>query len=42
MYTQSWDPIIATGFGMIGCEWITLSYREYWEDRRNTLGVARK
>jgi hypothetical protein len=34
IYTKSWDPIIATGFGMIGCEWITLSFREYWEDKR--------
>ena len=34
LYTTSWDPIIATGFGMIGCEWITLSFREYCEDKR--------
>lgn len=34
LYTKSWDPIIATGFGMIGCEWLTLSFHEYWEDKR--------
>lgn len=37
IYTQSLDPVIATGFGMIGCEWITLSYREYWEDKRHSI-----
>ncbi|NDE82013.1 MAG: hypothetical protein EB051_00130 [Chlamydiia bacterium] len=37
VYAKSWDPIIATGFGMIGCEWITWSFRDYWEDRRKSL-----
>jgi MFS family permease len=34
LYTKSWDPLIATGFGMIGCEWITIKYKAYWEDLR--------
>lgn len=37
LYTKSLDPVIATGFGMIGCEWITWSFRDYWEDRRKSL-----
>lgn len=37
LYTQNWDPIIATCFGMIGCEWITLNFREYWNDLRKPL-----
>lgn len=41
IYTKNWDPCIATGFGMIGCEWITLSYREYWEDQRKTSKVSK-
>ena len=32
-YTSSWDPLIATCSGMIGCEWITWSFREYREER---------
>lgn len=36
-YTKSFDPIIATGFGMIGCEWITISFKDYWEDKRNAI-----
>ncbi len=29
---RSWDPIIATGFGMIACELITNLYRKYKDD----------
>ncbi|MEK7340483.1 MAG: hypothetical protein WBD50_01585 [Candidatus Rhabdochlamydia sp.] len=36
IYVKSWDPIIATGFGMAGCEWVTLSFRNYREDHRKS------
>lgn len=32
IYRQSLDPIIATGFGMIGCEIMTYCYRAYKDD----------
>jgi hypothetical protein len=32
IYRHSLDPIIATGFGMIGCELMTYWYRAYKED----------
>lgn len=32
-FTQTVDPIIATGFGMLACEIITLSYRQYALDK---------
>jgi hypothetical protein len=34
LYTTSLDPLIATSFGMIGCEWITWYFRQYAIDLR--------
>lgn len=41
IYAKSWDPVIATGFGMIGCELITWRFRDYWEDRRKSVKTSR-
>jgi hypothetical protein len=36
VYVWSWEPFLATFFGMIGCEAITALYKQYEQDPRET------
>ena len=42
LYRKSWDPILTTGCGMVGCEWLTWIFRNYREDRRKKIKAVVK